>query len=280
MSDEQKFPADRSDSDPLEDSTSGDHHEAPTLPPGKSKPASGDHHEAPTLPPGKSKPASDDHHEAPTLPPGKSKPASGDHHEAPTLPPGKSKPASGDHHEATTLPPGAKLPAGDPEETPESSAGPTLGNAPSIPESLGRYRIIKVLGQGGMGAVYLAEDAQLQRHVAIKVPFFEEADKEEMLDRFQREARALAAIQHPNICPVFEVAEEDGVHYMAMAFIEGKQLSKFVQRDKPLPIREVVKLVRKLALALDQAHKQGVIHHGHRIKRTIDYSQGACLSEG
>ncbi|NIL97673.1 MAG: protein kinase [Planctomycetales bacterium] len=117
-----------------------------------------------------------------------------------------------------------------------------------------------MLGRGGMGAVYLGEDPHLDRRVAIKVPFFAGADRQKVLDRFQREAKSIAAIQHPNICPIYEVGEVDGSPFMAMAFVKGKPLSQLIKPDKPLPIRPVLLLVRKIALALEEAHKRGIIH--------------------
>ncbi len=127
------------------------------------------------------------------------------------------------------------------------------------PEFLGRYRVIRPLGKGGMGAVYLAHDSQLDRVVAIKVPFFAR-EHGEVIDRFRREAKALAALQHPNICPVHDVAESDGLHFMTMAHIEGQPLSKRFTADDLMPITDAVKLVQTLTLALEEAHGRGVIH--------------------
>jgi serine/threonine protein kinase len=111
-----------------------------------------------------------------------------------------------------------------------------------------------------MGAVYLAHDTQLDRQVAIKIPHFDRGDGPEVLERFYRESRAAATLDHPNICPVHDVGEIDGVHYLVMAYIEGKPLSDFVRRDKPIPPRQVATIVRKLALALHEAHSHGVVH--------------------
>ncbi len=110
-----------------------------------------------------------------------------------------------------------------------SHAGQQGAEKGAIPQSFGRYKILKVLGRGGMGAVYLGEDPHLDRRVAIKVPFFAGADRQKVLDRFQREAKSIAAIQHPNICPIYEVGEVDGSPFMAMAFVKGKPLSQFDQ---------------------------------------------------
>src|SRR5439155_16909569 len=95
-----------------------------------------------------------------------------------------------------------------------------------LPEQIGRYRILQKLGEGGMGAVYLAEDTQLERKVAIKVPYLSEEDGPSVLERFRREAQIAAGIQHPNLCPVHDVGERDGVHYIVMPFLDGQTLSK------------------------------------------------------
>jgi serine/threonine protein kinase/formylglycine-generating enzyme required for sulfatase activity len=129
--------------------------------------------------------------------------------------------------------------------------------ARELPCAFGRYKLLKLLGEGGMGAVYLAHDEQLDRNVALKIPNFETGEKSQVLARFNREARSAAALRHANICPVHEVGEIDGVPYLTMAFIEGKPLSQFEQDLNP---RQVALLVRKLALALQEAHRQGIIH--------------------
>ncbi|MCH8243726.1 MAG: serine/threonine protein kinase, partial [Planctomycetes bacterium] len=130
----------------------------------------------------------------------------------------------------------------------------------TLPEKFGRYRIEKQLGTGAMGIVYLARDTQLDRQVALKTPTFDTGRDPQMIERFYREAQSAATLRHANICPVHDVGEIDGVHYISMAYIDGKPLSDFVAAEKKLPVRTVVSLVRKLALALDHAHRQGVIH--------------------
>ena len=97
-----------------------------------------------------------------------------------------------------------------------------------VPKQLGRYEIIEELGQGGMGTVYLARDTQLDREVALKIPHFRRSDDPRRLERFHREARAASAIEHPNLCPVYDVGEIDGVPYLSMARIRGKSLSKLL----------------------------------------------------
>lgn len=129
-----------------------------------------------------------------------------------------------------------------------------------LPEQFGRYQIKRQLGQGGMGAVYLAHDQQLDRDVALKIPFFDENDGPEVIQRFYREARAMAALQHANLCPVFDVGEINGVHFLAMAYIAGRPLNDYLKKGKPLTSRQVAGLIRKLALALQEAHGADIIH--------------------
>ena len=111
-----------------------------------------------------------------------------------------------------------------------------------------------------MGAVYLAHDTQLDRKVALKIPRFSAKKKDEIVARFFREARAAATIRHPNVCPVYDVGEIDGIYYLTMAYIQGRTLSEFIRPEKPLPERQVAAVVSKLALALQEAHDCGVVH--------------------
>jgi predicted Ser/Thr protein kinase len=136
----------------------------------------------------------------------------------------------------------------------------SASRAESLPESFGRYRIVKLLGQGGMGSVYLAQDSRLDRSVALKVPRFSAGDGPEVLERFYREARAAATIEHPNVCPIYDVDEIDGHHYVSMAFVEGRPLSDLVEAGKRLTQRQAAILVRQIALAMAEAHRRGIIH--------------------
>ena len=128
----------------------------------------------------------------------------------------------------------------------------------SLPRAFGRYRVEKVLGEGAMGVVYLARDSKLDRQVALKVPKFD--DDPEMMERFLREARSAATLLHRNICPVHDIGDIDGVHYISMAYIAGRPLSALIDRSRPQSQRSVALIVRKLALALETAHQAGVIH--------------------
>lgn len=125
-------------------------------------------------------------------------------------------------------------------------------------ESFGRYELKKVLGEGAMGAVYLARDTQLNRDVALKVPKFDQKITQ-LIERFYREARAAATLTHPNICPVYDVGEHEGKHYITMAFVQGQPLSKYVGSG-PQPPRKAAGVIRKLAGALHEAHRHNVVH--------------------
>jgi eukaryotic-like serine/threonine-protein kinase len=133
--------------------------------------------------------------------------------------------------------------------------------APSLAPThqLGRFRILDQIGEGGMGTVYLAEDDR-QRRVALKVPRFSPDEDPELLRRFYREARAASRIDHPNVCPVFEVGQAGGIHYMAMPYVEGTPLSRQSGAGRAWPPRPAVELVRQLALAAAALHEQGIVH--------------------
>ncbi|HEV8002853.1 MAG TPA: bifunctional serine/threonine-protein kinase/formylglycine-generating enzyme family protein [Planctomycetaceae bacterium] len=124
----------------------------------------------------------------------------------------------------------------------------------------GRYRIIRALGKGAMGTVYLAEDTHIERQVALKTPHFTEDPTGEQMERFIREARAAGNLRHANICPIHDFGQIDGKHYISMAYIEGRPLSAFIQPDNQQDERQILLLVRKLALALQEAHDHEIVH--------------------
>jgi serine/threonine protein kinase len=125
-------------------------------------------------------------------------------------------------------------------------------------ESFGRYQIVRLLGRGAMGAVYLAYDAQLERHVALKTPFL--GGNPQTLDRFYREARAAAQLRSPYLCPMYDVGELGGVPYLTMAFIEGKPLSRVLDERQLAGEPAIAVLVQKIARGMHKAHEQGIIH--------------------
>ena len=119
------------------------------------------------------------------------------------------------------------------------------------------YRIEKLLGAGGMGEVYLARDQKLGRMVALKVLPWHSVLDGDRLSRFQREARALSSLNHPNLVTIYEVGEAKGLHFIAMELVEGKTLSSL--RDK-LSLKELLSIVAQVAEALGAAHQSGIIH--------------------
>ena len=131
---------------------------------------------------------------------------------------------------------------------------------PVLPAEFGRYRVLRLLGKGGMGAVDLAEDSQLGRQVALKIPFFDALESPQRAERFVREVRSAAALHHPNICTVFDAGQIDGRPFLTMAYLAGKPLEDAIDPDVPMPQIRAAEIARKVALALEHAHRKGVIH--------------------
>jgi serine/threonine protein kinase len=135
---------------------------------------------------------------------------------------------------------------------------PVGRSGPGLPEEFGPYRVKKQLGGGGMGAVYLVENTELQREEALKVPHFDPGADAAVRQRFLQEARAAAGLRHPNLCPVYHVGVQDGICFLTMPYLQGRPLSDFAGRAQPA--RKAVECVARLAQALAAAHAAGVIH--------------------
>jgi serine/threonine protein kinase len=125
---------------------------------------------------------------------------------------------------------------------------------------LGPYRILKVLGQGGMGVVFQAQDSTLERLVALKVMKPETSTSEVARKRFHQEARAAASIQHDHIVTIYHVGEDNGIPYLAMPFLLGESLESRLRRGSRLPIAEIIRIGREVAEGLAAAHARGMIH--------------------
>ncbi len=129
----------------------------------------------------------------------------------------------------------------------------------SAGEKLGPYEILSPLGKGGMGEVYKARDTRLDRTVAIKVLPEHIAQREDLRQRFEREARAVASLNHPHICVLHDIGNQNGIGYMVMEFMEGETLAARISRGA-IPLEQALKFASQIADALDRAHRAGVTH--------------------
>ena len=124
----------------------------------------------------------------------------------------------------------------------------------------GRYRIMRKLGSGGMADVYLAEDEELGRRVAIKILNDRHANDEQFVERFRREAKNAAGLSHPNIVSIYDRGEAEGTYYIAMEYLDGRSLKELVVARGPLPIPDAIAAMRQVLGALRFAHRKGVVH--------------------
>src|SRR6266508_2282952 len=124
----------------------------------------------------------------------------------------------------------------------------------------GRYRIVRKLGTGGMANVYLAEDQELGRSVAIKILDDRHASDEQFVERFRREAKNAASLSHPNIVSIYDRGEAEGTYYIAMEYLDGRSLKELIVARGPLPIADAISFTRDVLVALRFAHRKGVVH--------------------
>jgi len=179
---------------------------------------------------------------------------------------------------------------------PAARPSPELWNflAPAQqPDEIGRlgpYRILQVLGAGGMGVVFRAEDPSLQRLVALKAMLPSLACSAAAKERFFREARSAAALKHPHIVTIFQVGEDRGAPYLAMEYLEGEPLDGRLKRQPPVPLAEVLRIGREVAEGLSCAHEKGLIHRdikpaniwleGHKgLAKILDFGLARALDD-
>jgi Tol biopolymer transport system component len=142
-------------------------------------------------------------------------------------------------------------------------------------KQLGPYEITATLGAGGMGEVYRARDTRLERTVAIKVLSHLFTDPQQK-QRFEREAKAISSLNHPHICVLHDIGQQDGIDYLVMECVEGETLAKRLEKG-PLPLEQVLKLGAQIADALDQAHRAGIVHRDLKPQNIMLTATGAKL---
>ncbi len=141
----------------------------------------------------------------------------------------------------------------------------------------GPYQVVAPLGEGGMAAVYKAYQPSVDRYVALKVLPRHFAQDPEFVQRFKREARVIANLQHPHILPVHDFGESDGYTYMAMRFIKGGELSTWIEENRPLSLPQIQRIISQVGDALDYAHGQGVMHRDVKPSNVLIDERGNCL---
>src|SRR5579864_3771775 len=143
---------------------------------------------------------------------------------------------------------------------------------------LGPYEIVSPVGAGGMGEVYRATDTRLDRTVAIKILPAHLSQRPDALERFRREARAISQLSHANICQLYDLGEQNGIHFIVMEYLEGDTLATRVARGR-LPIEQVLRYGAEIGEGLDCAHRAGVIHRDLKPGNIMLTRSGAKLMD-
>src|ERR1700745_3551927 len=143
---------------------------------------------------------------------------------------------------------------------------------------LGPYEIESPRGAGGLGEVYRARDTRLDRTVAVKVLPVHLSDKPEARERFEREAKAISSLNHPNICQLYDVGEQDGVSYLVMEFLEGETLSERLRKG-PLPLDQLLRYGTEICEGWEKAHRSGVMHRDLKPGNIMLTKAGAKLMD-
>ena len=191
-------------------------------------------------------------------------------------------PFSGDDATLVTPPPDPAATMG--METQSTWAAPaTMMDAALSPTTLqpgavlaGRYQIVKLLGEGGMGAVYRAHDRELEREVAIKIIRPDLARNAQVLQRFKQELILARQVTHRNIIRIFDLGSAEGLRFITMEFIEGEDVAQILARRGKLPVQEAIGIITQVARGLEAAHAEGVVHRDLKPQNVMVDSQGKC----
>ncbi|HKH48680.1 MAG TPA: serine/threonine-protein kinase, partial [Thermoanaerobaculia bacterium] len=140
--------------------------------------------------------------------------------------------------------------------------------------TLAHYRVLEPLGRGGMGEVFLAEDQRLGRRVALKILSPKLSAEPRSLERFEREARSVAALNHPNIVTIHSVEEVEGLHFLVMELVEGETLADLLASHGPFPLEELLDITLALTRALEAAHGRGIVHRDLKPRNVMVSSEG------
>ncbi|WP_108669743.1 Stk1 family PASTA domain-containing Ser/Thr kinase [Peribacillus acanthi] len=124
----------------------------------------------------------------------------------------------------------------------------------------GRYKIIDMVGGGGMANVYLAQDMILEREVALKILRMDFSNDEEFIRRFNREAQSATSLAHPNIVSIYDVGEEDDIYFIVMEYVKGLTLKQYIQKNHPIPVEKTLDIMSQITAAISHAHQNGIIH--------------------
>lgn len=143
-------------------------------------------------------------------------------------------------------------------------------------KTISHYKVLEKIGEGGMGEVYLAEDSRLDRKVALKILPQHLSDRAELRERFEREARAVSSLNHPHICTLYDIGEQDGIHYLVMEHLVGETLEARLAKGA-LPLEQTLEYAIQIADALDKAHRQGVVHRDLKPGNIMLVKSGAKL---
>ncbi|MBY0230284.1 MAG: protein kinase, partial [Gemmataceae bacterium] len=156
----------------------------------------------------------------------------------------------------------------------QATQADTLGGVPPCLREHPRYRVLRLLGKGGMGEVWLAEHRVMQRLVALKVIRRDLLDSPDLADRFVREVLAAGKLSHPNIVAALDAEQAGDTHFLVMEFVDGSSIAAHVRAHGPLPVAEACSVARQAALALQHAHERGLVHRDIKPENLLRGSDG------